>query len=261
MREKLLNSKPMLVKPKRRTLTDATVIALADAIRNNRFPPGSQLPSELELMQMLGVSRTTLREALRTLEEQNTINRRRGLGTFVSERSIVKDLSINFGITEMITQAGFSPKTIKCEIHKETASGKIAKNLELEEGAGIFVVNRLRLATDTPIVWSQETVPAAMLEDKMPKASEFETQSRETQSLYDYLEKNYGIRIYQGTAVLKPIPAPKEVAEKLQVHRNDTLLLISQTDYDENHRPVIYSDEYHLSDKITFLIHRKGPHR
>ena len=64
-------SQPMLVRPRRRTLTDATVTAISDAIRDNRFPPGSQLPSELELMQQLGVSRTTLREALRTLEEQN----------------------------------------------------------------------------------------------------------------------------------------------------------------------------------------------
>jgi len=246
----------MLVKPKRRTLTDATVTAIADAIRDNKFPPGSQLPSELELMQMLGVSRTTLREALRTLEEQSSINRRRGLGTFVSERSIVKDLSINFGITEMITQAGFSPKTIKCEIQKEDASGKVAKSLEIEEGAPIIVVNRLRLATDTPIVWSQDMVPAAVLDGRVPRDRELETQS-----LYDYLEKNHGLRIFQGTAVLRPIPAPKDVAEKLQVHRNDILLLISQTDYDENHHPVIYSDEYHLSDKITFLIHRKGPHR
>jgi GntR family transcriptional regulator len=261
MMDKLNNSSPMLAKPKRRTLTDATVTAISDAIRDNKFPPGSQLPSELDLMQILGVSRTTLREALRTLEEQNTITRRRGLGTFVSERSIVKDLSINFGITEMITQAGFSPRTIKCEIHEENASGKVAKHLEIEEGTPIFVVNRLRLATDTPIVWSQEMLPAAALDGRMPNASEFETQSRETQSLYDYLEKHHGIRIFQGTAVLRPIAAPKDVAEKLQIHRNDILLLISQTDYDENHRPVIYSDEYHLSDKITFLIHRKGPHR
>jgi GntR family transcriptional regulator len=256
MTDKPNNSQPMLVKPKRRTLTDATVTAIADAIRENKYPPGSQLPSELELMQILGVSRTTLREALRTLEEQNTINRRRGLGTFVSERSIVKDLSINFGITEMITQAGFLPKTIKCEIHKENASGKMAKHLEIEEGAPIIVVNRLRLATDTPIVWSQDMVPAAMLDSKVPRERDLETQS-----LYDYLEKNHGIRIFQGTAVLRPIPAPKDVAERLQIHRNDILLQISQTDYDENHQPVIYSDEYHLSDKITFLIHRKGPHR
>jgi GntR family transcriptional regulator len=246
---------PALVRPKRRTLTDATVTAIADAIRGNKYPPGSQLPAELELMQLLGVSRTTLREALRTLEEQGSITRRRGLGTFVSERSIVKDLSINFGITEMIRQAGFTPKTVQCEVRREAAGAKVAEHLEIPEGAPIFVVRRLRLATDTPIVWSDDRLPAAILDDHTPNESELKAQS-----LYDYLEKNHGIRIFQGTAVLRPIPAPKEVAEKLQVPRNSTILLISQTDSDETRRPIIFSEEYHLSDKITFLIQRKGPH-
>ena len=253
--DKATELRPPLVKPKRRTLTDATVSAIADAIRANKFSPGSQLPAEMELMQMLGVSRTTLREALRTLEEQGSITRRRGLGTFVSERSIVKDLSINFGITEMIRQAGFTPKTIQCDVHKEAASAKVAEHLEISEGAPIFVVRRLRLATNMPIVWSDERLPASILDDHTPNENELKTQS-----LYDYLEQHHGIRIYQGTAVLRPIPAPKDVAEKLQVPRNSMLLLISQTDSDEARRPIIYSEEYHLSDKITFLIHRKGPH-
>ncbi len=247
--------RPALIKPKRRTLTDATVTAIADAIRGNKFPPGSQLPSELDLMQMLGVSRTTLREALRTLEEQGSITRRRGLGTFVSERSIVKDLSINFGITEMIRQAGFTPKTIQCDVHKEAASAKVAEHLQIPEGEPVFVVRRLRLANDTPIVWSDERLPAATLEDRAPDAKEVQNIS-----LYDYLEKHHGLRIYQGTAVLRPIAAPKDVAERLQVPRNSILLLISQTDSDESRRPIIFSEEYHLSDKITFLIQRKGPH-
>jgi GntR family transcriptional regulator len=253
--DKVTDLRPTLVRPKRRTLTDATVTAIADAIRGNRFPPGSQLPSELELMQVLGVSRTTLREALRTLEEQGSITRRRGLGTFVAERSIVKDLSINFGITEMIRQAGFTPKTVQCDVHKEASSPKVAEHLQIAEGSPIFVVRRLRLANDTPIVWSDDRVPASILDDHSPNESELEDQS-----LYEYLEKYHGVRIYQGTAVLRPIPAPKEVAEKLQVPRNSTVLLISQTDSDEGRRPVIFSEEYHLTDKITFLIHRKGPH-
>lgn len=246
---------PALVRPKRRTLTDATVSAIADAIRTNRFAPGSQLPAEMELMQMLGVSRTTLREALRTLEEQGRITRRRGLGTFVSERSIVKDLSINFGITEMIRQAGFTPKTIECTVRREAATAKVAEQLDLAEGTPVFIVRRLRLANETPIVWSIDVVPAAIVEERTPSENELKTQS-----LYDYLEKHHGLRIYQGTAVVRPIAAPKDVAEKLQVPRNSTLLLISQTDSDEARRPIIFSEEYHLADKITFLIHRKGPH-
>lgn len=51
-----------------------------------RLAPGGKLPNELELSQQLGVSRTTLREAIRTLTVQGVLEVRRGRGTFVSER-------------------------------------------------------------------------------------------------------------------------------------------------------------------------------
>ena len=82
------NSSP-ISRPNHTTLTDQTVLAIQDAIRQGKFPAGSQLPPEMELLQMMGISRTTLREALRILEEQRFIRKRRGLGTFVMERAIV----------------------------------------------------------------------------------------------------------------------------------------------------------------------------
>lgn len=256
MLEKQIVPPPSITRPRHKTLTDETVSAIADAIRQGKFPPGSQLPPELDLMEILRVSRTTLREALRTLEEQGSIHRKRGLGTFVSEKSIVKDLSINFGITEMIAQAGFTPKTGSCEIRTEKAAGKLAHDLEIPEGTPVLVIKRLRFANDTPVILSEDILPLAILEGKIPKEGDLKTQS-----LYDYLEKNLNIQVCQGTAFLRPITAPREVAEKLQIHRNDVLMLIGQADYDENHRAVIYSNEYHLPDKITFVIQRKGPHR
>lgn len=52
-----------------------------------RPAPGEKLPNEVELSQALGVSRATLREALRTLAAQGVLEVRRGKGTFVSERA------------------------------------------------------------------------------------------------------------------------------------------------------------------------------
>jgi GntR family transcriptional regulator len=256
MLEKQISSIPVINKPHRKTLTDETVSAISDAIRQGKFPAGSQLPSEMELIGILGVSRTTLREALRTLEEQGSIYRRRGLGTFVSEKSIVKDLSINFGISEMIAQAGYTPKTSNSEFLIEEAFGKVAQCLEIPEGTRVFVIKRLRLADTTPIVWTEDIIPEAILDGRIPSDHDLKTQS-----LYDYLENDHGIRIVKGTAVVRPIAASKEIAEKLDIKRNEILLLISQTDYDGNNRPIIYSIEYHLSDMITFLIQRKGPNR
>jgi len=54
---------------------------LSDLIEN--APRGTKLPSEPELAEQLGVSRATLREAMRTFESQGLLRRRQGLGTFV----------------------------------------------------------------------------------------------------------------------------------------------------------------------------------
>lgn len=236
------------------TLTDQTVIAIQDAIKQGRFLPGSQLPPEMELLQMLGVSRTTLREALRILEEQRLIRKRRGLGTFVLDRTIVKDMSQNFGITEMVSQAGYAPGTRDFEIYEELASQSVAEKLNIEKGAALVVIDRVRTANDVPVVWTRDIMPKEYLGGWMPS-----TDALNGISLYEGLQQYTNIRITNGTASFSPFQASREIADKLKVQRNSLLLLIEQVDHDQNHRPVLYSLEYHLTDKFNFIIHRKGP--
>lgn len=119
-----------LTKPIHQTLTKRTAEMLRQAIAEGSYPSGAQIPSEKDLISRLGVSRTTLREALRILENDGLIERRRGLGTYVAEKPIVKDLSINFGISEMIRNAGMTPGVACIEVRTEVASSKIAARAE-----------------------------------------------------------------------------------------------------------------------------------
>lgn len=72
-----------------------------------------KLPSEFDLAKQLGVSRATLREALRILEEDNVITRRHGVGTFVNTKPVftsgIEQLN---SVTNMIIHAGMKPGTI-----------------------------------------------------------------------------------------------------------------------------------------------------
>lgn len=252
--EKTVRGHPAISRPIHATLTDQTVVAIQDAVKQGKFPPGSQLPPEMELLQMLGISRTTLREALRILEEQRLIRKRRGLGTFVLERAIVKDLSQNFGITEMISQAGYTPGTRDFEIYLEPASKPVAKKLDILKDSTLVVIDRVRTANDTPVVWTRDIMPQEYLGGWMPIKAELSQMS-----LYDCLERYANIRIINGTASFSAVQPNREIAEKLKGQRNSLLLLIEQVDNDQNHRPVLYSVEYHLTDKFNFIIHRKGP--
>jgi GntR family transcriptional regulator len=236
------------------TLTDQTVQAIQEAIKQGKFPAGSQLPPEMELLQMMGISRTTLREALRILEEQRFIRKRRGLGTFVMERAIVKDMSQNFGITEMILQAGFTPGIRDFNILLDQASKTVSEKLSIPDSSMTVVIERVRTANQTPVVWTRDIMPQEYLGGWMPTINELNQRS-----LYECLEQYVNIRIVSGTASFNPVQANREIAEKLAIQRNDLLLLIDQVDLDQTQRPVLYSIEYHLTDKFNFIIHRKGP--
>ena len=71
----------------RQNLSQQTAERLYTAVAVERqFQPGEKLPNEVELAQKLGVSRATLREAIRTLADQGVLEVRRGKGTFVSRQ-------------------------------------------------------------------------------------------------------------------------------------------------------------------------------
>lgn len=242
------------VRPQRTTLTSATADSLGQAIREGVFKPGTQLPPEKDLMVMLGVSRTTLREALKTLEELRLIVRRHGLGTFVSEKSIVKDLSSNFGITEMIRQAGMSPGSREVDVRCEEASPAVANLLQVHEGDLVYVVDRVRTADGRPAVWSLD-----YFRDTLVLKEDLETYSRQDLSLYQFLHDRYQLSITYGMAQLYPILADKTMAIKLEVPKGTPLMRITQTDYHTDGQPILGSIEYHLPDLFVFLINRRGP--
>ncbi len=242
-------------RPKYATLTSSTASAIRTAIESGKFPPYSKLPSEAELGAMLGVSRTTIREALRTLEEQGLIVRRRGLGTFVTKVPVIKDLSLNFGITKMIKSAGHIPGTKFANISQKTASASMAEALGIPTSSTVLVVDRVRTEEDKPIVWSVNTIPLDLVGENA--LDQFQV---ETQSIYDYYANTLKIFITRGVAELNPVVANTIIANRLEVPRGTPIMQLSQIDYDTNGRPVLHSLDHHLIEPYKFIINRKGPY-
>src|SRR5678809_1718087 len=129
-------------KSERKTLTEISQQELRQAITGGTFRPGSQLPTEVELCGTLGVSRTVVREALRVLEDEGLVARRHGIGTFVRNHPIVKNLNFNFGITEMIESAGLKSGTSHLAIQKEVADEEKAEQLRVPLGTPLITIER-----------------------------------------------------------------------------------------------------------------------
>lgn len=200
----------------------------------------------------LGVSRATLRDALRQLEDGGLIIRRHGRGTFVAKRPIRKDLNRNFGITAMIRSGGYRPGTCGLELRNEAADRELAQSLGLSPGDPVTILERVRLADDRPVVWSRDAMPRRFLDVA-------EAMSGDDASLYGLLFKLHQITVYRGIAELSPKSATATLAARLQVKRGAPLLYIKQVDYDGSGTPVLCSIEYHVSDWISFTLERLGP--
>ena len=240
-------------KSARKTLTEIAENELRQAITEGTFRPGTQLPTEAELCEMLGVSRTVVREALRVLEDAGLVTRRHGVGTFVRNHQILKNLNFNFGITEMIKSAGFAPGTSHLAVWKESADEEKAEQLRVPLGTPLVTVERVRTADGRPVVYSLDTLTDALLQ-----RANFDPELLRTDSIYNILQNSLGQAVEYGIARLLPVAAPDNVSEKLQLPPNALTLYIVQTDYSSSDEPLVYSCEYHLPDAFDFLVWRRG---
>lgn len=227
------------------------------ALRIHDVPAGSQLPPEPELAAELGVSRATLREALRSLEEEGLVRRTRGAGTFVAGRPrMANSLDANFGVTDAIRFSGMEPATEQGALRIEAAPAEEAEQLDLDPGEDIVVVDRVRTADGRPVVLSRDILARRLTGEEPSVLAKLESNS-----VYEVLERDLGIVIHHGLATFRPTRADGHVASRLRVPRETLLLYIRQVDFDESGRPVLSSHEHHLADAFEFSVVRRGPGR
>ena len=224
-------------------------------IEAGEWRPSDRLPSEPSLAASMGVSRATLRDALRSLEEDGFVTRVQGSGTFVTHRPRLKNnLDVNFGVTELIRSMGMRPGTSQVRTFEAEATRDEAGLLAMPEGSPLRCLERVRTADGQPVVLSVDMVPAQRLDDR-PDLLEKVGKG----SVYDLLERELGIVIRQGVAAIRPANADGALAARLRVPAGTLLLYIQQVDYDLDGRPVLLSHEHHLADAFEIAVVRRGP--
>lgn len=128
-----------------KSLTDTAVAKLAAFLLDGSFETGSQLPPERELMNQLRISRSTLREALITLEKNKLIESRRGVGWFVRKL----DESNFTQAKELAHDAGSTPRSAS----KEPVTGPLRIPIAPEKPVHIPNLRKDRLGTFEFISW------------------------------------------------------------------------------------------------------------
>lgn len=228
---------------------------LLSRISSGRIPPGSKLPPEPALAEELGVSRPTLREALRSLEEDGFVTRTSGAGTYATHRPRLRNnLDVNFGVTEAIRASGMEPGTSQSSVHTDGASDEEAATLDLHPGDPVVRLERVRTADGDPVVLSVDVVSASRL-----AAAELTSMPLDG-SVYELLEQ-HGAPVEHGVVTVEPAKADRTLAKRLGVKSGALLMYMRQIDYGREGEPLLLSHEHHLAEAFEFTVVRRGPGR
>jgi GntR family transcriptional regulator len=192
--------------------------AIRDRVRSGTLPPGEQLPPERQLAEQAGISRMTARQALAALAREGVLEIRHGVGVFVAPPKLTYDALHLLGFTESTMRLGGAAATRVLAQVLESASERIAGQLDVPAGESVLRVVRLRSVADEPLLLETSWLPAA----SCPGLVREDLAHR---SLYDMLEHRYGHRLAEARQTLEATTADDDEAALLGISPGSPVLL------------------------------------
>jgi GntR family transcriptional regulator len=219
---------------------------LVRRIEEGEYGPGDLLPSEHELCDTFGVSRTVVRQAVGELVNEGRLYRMRGKGTFVAKPKLHEQfMESTVGFFEDLTARGHvvSSQVMSCEVVQPTE--RVAEALELPAGAECVELVRLRSVNEEVVAFTKSYLPYF--------SAEFFKDLRKTDfakmSLYRFLEDRWGIRIESGHRSLEAVLATGMLAKLLKIDAGDPVLAIESVGRDSSGHVVEYFQAWHRADR------------
>jgi len=236
----------------RRPLTVRVRDDIRKLIDADGLGPGDQVPTEADLAARFAVARTTVREALKLLEQDGLIEVRHGRGRFVSalprlERPITRLESV----TEMMRGLDMTLTNRVLGVASGLATADEREALEIEAGTEIVRLERLRLQGDDPLIYSIDVLPRTCV---LGDLGEIDWSG----SLLELLDSS-GSEVVAAAAQISAVALPHRVAQRLGLRVGQPWLLMVHRNLTVTGRPVVFSHDYYRGDQFRFnVLRRRG---
>ncbi|MBN1318830.1 MAG: GntR family transcriptional regulator [Anaerolineales bacterium] len=219
-----------------------------------KYPPGSKFPSESELIGRFGVSRATVRRALRELELHGLVNRVQGQGTFVRSQRIEQELTALTGFVEDMLEINYRPSARVIKIEQVNLDNQVSQMLDLPSGSPATYIERVRLANSVPLSFDVTWLPN-------PIGEQIAQENLVLFPIFSLLEDRLDIQLDHATYRIESVLAQKRVAQYLEIKSGAPILAIERTAFSTDGKPVDHEILHYRGDSIrlSMKLERKQP--
>jgi GntR family transcriptional regulator len=190
-----------------------------------------RFPGELELMEVYGVSRHTVRESLRRLRREGVIQSSRGRSSVVNPGLIAQDLGAMYSLFHELESRGIEQRS-EVRVVDRRLDDVASARLERPEGSEVVYIERLRLADDVPIAWD-----CAWLDPQL--AAPLLDVDLSHGALYDEWHRVAGVRLAGGRETIRAVLPTEGQRELLAMDDDEAALLVERLGF-AGERPVEY---------------------
>ena len=210
-----------------------------------------RFPTDRELVADYGVSRHTVREAVRRLQQEGVVTRRRGKGSFVAEAEFEQPLGTMYSLFRSIEERGV-PQTSVVLSQEARVDAEAASVLGLDPDAPLFFLERIRLADDEPLALDRAWLP---LDLTRPLLDVNFTRT----ALYDELRGKCGLGPEAGVERIRPVVPARAEAVKLGLDPGEPAFEIDRRTTC-NGRPLEWRLTLVRGDRYAFRVDWESPH-
>lgn len=215
---------------------------LERAILGGDIAPGERIETEVAMAAGLGVSRPTLRQAIQLLVDKGMLVRRRGVGTQVVHGKIRRSVELT-SLFDDLSAAGQQPRTDVLELTEVPADDHVAHELQVEPGAAVWSLHRLRFVGERPIALMHNFLPVESID--------LEGVDLTTTGLYAHLRR-CGVHVSVARQRIGSRRADAAEARMLEEKRGAPLLTMQRTSYDNGGRAVEYGTHAYRPEHYAF---------
>ena len=243
---------PVIRAENSRAVRDTVEQRVKELIAGGQLGEDGRLPTERDLAEQFGVSRTTVRQVLDRLEHEGAVYRRRGRtgGTFVNRPRVDIDFGYLAGIPAYLRAQGFRPGAHVVSARMIPADDTTASALRIPAGTLVYEVVRIRLADEVRISLENARIPVSLAPDLLAQPLD--------DSIYDLLINRYGVTCVKAVERMVAVLADAEQSRLLGIKIGDPLMAIERVAFDLDDQPVEYSTDLFRGDRTRVIAWAHG---